>query len=188
MGITLHMKLKTSESNVLDLIEQLHSTVQDLPFEAVGHIVDLVGEQCFQHPSDSEELLVLKIHAVAKSIEEGEILRYLPERIIGFTIYPGKGCEILPVFLGYYPSLGSQWQSQSSCKTQFAASKGISHFVTCHTAIVSLLDKAASLNLLDESQDSPVVDETDFWQHRDLARLVQAGEFLSPLFNPRSLQ
>jgi hypothetical protein len=181
MGITIHFSLKTSQPNIRKLIEQLHSAAQDLSFEAVGEIIELVGEQCLHQPSDSEDLSIMKIKAVARTIEEGTIRQYQCDRIIGFTVYPGQGCEFLPVFLAHYPSFGRHWQSESSCKTQFAASLSLPHFITCHTAIISLLDKAAALNLLDESEESPVVDEAEFWQHRDIARLVQAVQFLSPL-------
>jgi hypothetical protein len=104
---------------------------------------------------------------------------------IGFTVNPGLGCEVLAIFLAHYPSLGGHWQSHSFCKTQFAASLSISHFINCHTAIISLLDKASALNLLDESQESPVVDEADFWQHRDVERLVQNARFLAQLLQTK---
>jgi hypothetical protein len=148
MGITIHFKLKTSETSeekVRALIEQLHSAAQDLSFAAVGEIIELVGEQCLHQPEDSEDLLIMKIQAVAKTIDEGKIREYQCDRIIGFTVYPGQGCEFLSIFLAHYPSLGNNWQSRSFCQTQFAASLSIPHFIICHTAIISLLDKASAL-------------------------------------------
>lgn len=78
----------------------------------------------------------------------------------------------MTVFLAHYPKLGENWQSESHCKTQFAIEVGIPHFVFCHTAIVSFLDQAAKIGLLDTAQDSPIIDEAEYWEQRNLKKLA----------------
>lgn len=173
MGITIHFNLRSPSATARQGIDQLQAITFDLPFDYVGEVVELVGEQCNYQSSDTEELLVLKIQAVAKRIEQGKLKKYQPDHIIGFTAVPGKGCEFLTVFLAYYPELGEDWQSESHCKTQFAIEAGgIPHFVLCHTAIISFLDQAAKVGLLDTTLDSPVTDEASYWKQRNLKKLA----------------
>lgn len=173
MGITISFSLRSPSANARQSIKQLQTIAQDLPFDYVGEVVELVGNQCNYQNNDSEELLVLKIQAVAKRIEQGKLQRYLPDHIIGFTVIPGKGCEFLTVFLAHYPELGADWHSESCCKTQFAIEAGgIAHFVLCHTAIISLLDQVAKIGLLDPTLDSPVRDEALYWEQRNLKKLA----------------
>jgi hypothetical protein len=177
MGITISFHLKSPFATVRQGINQLQAIAQDLPFDYVGKVVELVGEQCEYQDSDSEELLVLKIEAVAKRIEQGKLQKYKPAHLIGFTAIPGKGCEYLSVFLAHYPELGADWYCESYCKTQFAIEfGGIPHFVFCHTAIVTFLDRAAKMGLLDTTLDLPVIDEANYWKQRNLKELALTAQ------------
>lgn len=176
MGITISFRFNSPSATVWHGIDQLQAITQDLPFKYVGEVIELVGEQCNHQNSDNEELLVLKIQAVAKRIEQGKLQKYKPDHIIGFTVIPGEGCEFMTVFLAHYRELGENWQSESYCKTQFATEVGIPHFVFCHTAIVSFLDQAAKIGLLDTSLDSPVIDEAEYWEQRNLKKLASKAQ------------
>lgn len=75
MGTIISFHLKSPAATARQGIDQLQAIAQDLPFDYVGKVVELVGEECNYQNSDNEHLLVLKIQAVAKRIEQGAIVR-----------------------------------------------------------------------------------------------------------------
>ena len=63
------------------------------------------------------------------------------------------------------------WRWSSFCKTQYASNSecgGVQNFLRCHLSVVSLLDHARSLGILEG-----VSDEGDFWETRDVCALTQ---------------
>ena len=120
--------------------------------------------------------------------------RMLPaKRLVGFSCLPGEGCESLNLFVGSYPSstlvdcVGNQhgyqsgkrrlmmtkmrWLGSAFCKTQYASDPeagGVINFLRCHLLVIAALDaaKAAGFEVL-------VNDESGYWQHRNIPRLVR---------------
>ena len=120
--------------------------------------------------------------------------RMLPaKRLVGFTCLPGEGCEPLNLFVGAFPAstmvdcIGNQhgyqsekrrlmlpkthWLGSAFCKTQYASlpeAGGVTNFLRCHLLVIAALDaaKAAGFEVL-------VTDESGYWQHRSIPRLVR---------------
>jgi hypothetical protein len=120
--------------------------------------------------------------------------RMLPaKRLVGFTCLPGEGCEQLNLFVGAYPAstmvdcVGNQhgypsgkrrlmlpkshWLGSAFCKTQYASDPeagGVTNFLRCHLLVIAALDaaKTAGFEVL-------VTDESGYWQHRCIPRLVR---------------
>ena len=62
------------------------------------------------------------------------------------------------------------------CKTQYASVVSDDHLITCHTALVALLDHAIALGV-----DVEVLDETGYWESRDSAVLVESVHKMNQL-------
>ena len=120
--------------------------------------------------------------------------RMIPaKRLVGFTCLPGEGCEPLNLFVGSFPvstmvdCIGNQhgypsgkrrlmlpkshWLGSAFCKTQYASlpeAGGATNFLRCHLLVIAALDaaKAAGFEVL-------VTDESGYWQHRNIPRLVR---------------
>lgn len=113
--------------------------------------------------------------------------------MIGFTAIPGEGCEPINLFVGSYPTSimaaceGShpdypsgrrrlmldtplKWTGAAFCKTQYASIEagGITNFLRCHLVVIAALDAARDLGFHVE-----VSDESGYWQHRSIPRLVR---------------
>ena len=113
-----------------------------------------------------------------------------PDTITGVSVPPtegwmfiasiGEGCE--PLMLGFcrYPKFvstrngngggrkqlptgaGTGWHFQTSCKTQYASTRGWEHFRRCHVAIIELAAAAESLGATVR-----IDDEGGWWPGRD---------------------
>jgi hypothetical protein len=116
-----------------------------------------------------------------------------PIHIIGFSTWPGPGSEQANFGLCLFPGtaevplfrqgievwprrtrrvrtdLGGRWTWGSFCKTHYASNPecgGITNFIRCHLVVVSLLDLAKDLGLLED-----VHDEGEYWEKRDIEAL-----------------
>ena len=192
MGLTIHYKLKAggTAATTRKLVETLHQAAHDLPFEEVGDLVDLAGDQCNYDRRDKDDplrwLLIQSQGSVSLSHLPGESeyssRRVSPTRMIAFTAWPGEGCEESNFGLCQYPAeivdprhgkLKTKlagWHWSSFCKTQYASDPqcgGVPNFLRCHLAVVALLDRAKQLGCLDS-----VSDEGGFWEARNVAALV----------------
>ena len=195
MGLTIHYTLKGrgSEINARQLIHQLHQTAQDLPFQQLGQVVELSGDECdFNHRQPDDHLRWLLIQA-KESVEvepKGKnrdrkwrsYYHVIPSQIIAFTASPGEGCEESNFGLCLYPKTIrtergrlktklSGWRWSSFCKTQYASDPrcgGVPNFLRCHLTVIAMLDQATQLGCLEE-----VSDESGFWEQRDLPALVK---------------
>jgi hypothetical protein len=186
MGLTIHYKLTHAgnETSARNLIGQLHSAAQDLPFKELQDIVDLQGDACkFDNYDKESPLRWLLIQAdQTLKLDEHTYLGVPPTRILAFETWPGEGCEAANFGLCQYPATiehhGKQirtkpsgWRWSSFCKTQYASDPscgGVENFLRCHLLVIALLDKAKELGVLES-----VSDEGDFWEKRDIKALVE---------------
>lgn len=196
MGLTIHWTLKapvkTPYSLVEEKIKKIRERCLDLPFEEVGEIIHLQGEECDYQKNTDRKLLWFLIHCSENTQEYvGEkniIVSVSPKEIIGFSAWPGPGCESMDIFLCKYPRFVKYectdksksikiptrkfgWQGQSFCKTQYANDPergGIYNFLRCHLSVIRILDQANELEILQE-----VTDESGYWKHRNVEKLIE---------------
>ena len=186
MGLTIHYSLhaRGGDAPARRLIQALHQAAQDLPFQHLGPIVDLSGDQCgFDHRGQDDPLRWLLIQACGSvDLEPNCSIRVAPRRLLAFTAWPGEGCESSNIGLCLYPATVdwqgrtlqtklSGWRWNSFCKTNYASNPacgGLPHFLQCHLTVIALLDVARKLGCL-----AKVDDEGGFWEKRDLPALAE---------------
>ena len=196
MGLTIHYQVATTgdEAHARKLVQQLRQAALDLPFQRVGEIIELRGDQCDwkQRPDDDPYrwLLIQAGTHIALPVEPWEkrqgVTRHLdvrPLHVIAFETEPGDGCEAANFGLCQYPGEVSDpgfgrhktklmgWSWRSFCKTHYASDPrcgGLPNFLRCHLGVVALLDEAKNLGIL-----GTVSDEGDFWETRSLERLTK---------------
>src|SRR5262245_39353021 len=107
MGLTIHYSLTTKltdTSSIRALVETLRSHAQDLPLQEVDELIELEGEDCLlDRKRQDDPHKWFKIQA-GKYLESGKRHYHVdPEHTIGFSTWPGEGCE--PANFGFcrYP-------------------------------------------------------------------------------------
>lgn len=197
MGLTIHYQLRTrltEPREVRNLVESLRQFARDLPFKEVGELLEFTDKDAdYAHSCREDEHRWFKIQA-GQYVEAGnDHCHVTPLHIIGFSTWPGEGCE--PANFGFcrYPASievpvaeGRKrrlitgldgWRWGSFCKTQYASDPkagGIPNFLRCHLSVVKLLDFIRRTELVEVE----VNDEGEYWQHRDIARLArEVGEW-----------
>ena len=194
MGLTIHYSLKSegADTHAKKVVQMLHQTAQDLPFEEVGEIIDLSAAECdIDRRGQDDPLRWLQIQAgknvelTASKSEKQESSRWMrvqPERLIAFGTWPGEGCEEANFGLCTFPASVqtdagqvatnlSGWRWGAFCKSQYSSNPacgGVPNFLRCHLSIIALLDKAKELGCLDH-----VDDEGGYWESRNLPALVE---------------
>lgn len=109
MGLTINYSLSSSAKNAHRLVEQMRQLALDLPFESVGEIVSLEGDDCdfeTQRGRVDEDRLWLLIQAtqhVRLPWSERISVSVKPSRIIAFSTWPGPGSEAANFGLCQYP-------------------------------------------------------------------------------------
>jgi len=190
MGLTIHYSLRSttrSGEEARGLVEQLRQRALELPFERVGEIIDLSGDDCdFGKAVDGGHRWLLV--QASRSVERGDRIYSVPPiRLIAFPTLPGKGSESANFGLCRYPrtipdpsergakqirtGVSSGWFWSSFCKTQYASNPSagsVENFLRCHLSVVRLLDYAAELDILHE-----VHDEGEYWDRRDVEALAK---------------
>lgn len=190
MALTVHYELKKRNCRSRDAafatVAALRERALNLPFDHVGEIVELSGDECNpdSHPS-SGDLFLLALCGRAPDPK----LHTLPVRachVVAFSTVPGPGSDPACFGLARYPQTITLekgryrgvarktslkgWLWMDFCKTQYAANPeygGLGNFLRCHLTVVQMLDAARELGLLRE-----VCDESGFWEHRDVNRLI----------------
>lgn len=182
MGLTIHYKLESNSpdyDHAQELVQDLHRAASDLPIAKVGQIMEFAGGD----PDNVDPAYRwLMVQANQILFREDQVAFVAPLHVIAFTTDPGPGCESANFGLCRYPATVEQkgqtiptgldhWHWQSFCKTQYASNPedgGLENFLNCHLTLVRLLDRAKELNMLSE-----VNDESGFWEHRDIPKLVE---------------
>jgi hypothetical protein len=188
MGLTIHYELiAKTDSQARRFLRALHTAALDLPFHQVGEIKTFEGEAANFENCDKENpdrwFLIQADGDVALGKGKGGFESWKsvsPESVIGFSTWPGHGCEEanfgfskFPGFIEYdgrriRTKLGG-WRWSSFCKTQYTSDPsvgGLPHFLRCHLAVVALLDRAKELGCLQR-----VKDEGGFWEKRSVEAL-----------------
>ena len=197
MGLTIHYGLRSttrSPKQAREQITRLRGRALDLPFEQVDDIVEFSGSECdfenCEQDSPHRWLLIQAGQYIERPAERGSYsYKVAPTHLIAFETLPGNGCEAANFGLCRYPShieiddperpwqqqrlrTGlSGWSWSSFCKTQYASNPecgGVQHFLRCHLSVISMLDHARSLGILED-----VSDEGGFWEGRDVQALAQ---------------
>lgn len=192
MGLTIHYALemqKGGPERARRLLNQLRERARRLPFQEVGALVELAGEEAhFENHRRGDPQTWLLIQAEESVVEQPYHYRVKPQRVIAFSTIPGEGSEPANFGLALYPKsilvdegrmrarrrlrTGlTGWSWSSFCKTQYASNPecgGVENFLRCHLAVVALLDGAAELGLL-----RGVNDEGHFWENRDVRALAR---------------
>lgn len=184
MGLTIHysLQLNGSVDAARHAVNQLHGRATELRFESVSPILDLRGDDCdFERCEDNDPNRWMLIQA--RQLLTPGWVEVRPKHVIGFSAWPGEGCEPANIGLCRYPSTvidqnGQKrptklqgWNWTSFCKTQFASNPSlgdVANFVRCHLAVIDLIDAAKSLGILSE-----VTDEGGFYDGRDVEALVR---------------
>ena len=197
MGLTIHYRLQTHLTDpreVHNLVESLRQFARDLPLKEVSELLEFTDKDAdYEQDSRDDEHRWFKIQAAQYVELERSHVSVKPAHIIGFSTWPGEGCE--PANFGFcrYPksievaaAAGRKrrlptglegWRWGSFCKTQYASDAklgGTAHFLRCHLLVVKLLDFIRHTEMIDVA----VSDEGGYWEHRDLAKLAQeVGEW-----------
>ena len=197
MGLTIHWSLKSktrSPKQAREQIAWLRGRALDLPFEQVDDIVELSGSECdfenCEQDSPHRWLLIQAGQYIERPADGGSYsYKIAPVHLIAFETLPGDGCEAANFGLCKYPAqievndpvrpgqrqrirTGlSGWKWSSFCKTQYASNSecgGVQNFLRCHLSVVSMIDHARSLGILED-----VSDEGSFWEQRDVQALAR---------------
>jgi hypothetical protein len=212
MGLTIHYGLslpsRTTAVAAKGKLVALRQACLDLPFKEVGELVELKGDECNFEKRDREDPLRwfliqsdttvhFKYDPSGKPVavpgwQDGSYGRsVLPEQIVGFSTWPGDGCEEANVGLCRFPKTvmvqnkrigkthrlklaeGDRWTWSSFCKTQYANENGLENFLRCHLTVIAMLDAAKRLGF-----EVTVNDEGHYWERRDVHALVrEIGEW-----------
>lgn len=175
MGLTIHYSLglphNATVGTATKRLGELRSHALTLGLAEVSELRHFEGEACNYelyrdegHP-DHEWFWFL--------IQAGG--RETPTEVIGFRTWPGDGCEEANFGLAKFRS-SKNWGWSSFCKTQYANDPeygGVAHFLKCHLAVISMLNRAKELRLL-----KSIHDEGEFWEKRSVEELIkEIGEW-----------
>ena len=208
MGLTIHYTMslpsKTTVAGVRQKLSALRQACLDLPFQQVSELLEFHGEDCNpdrldrNHPlrwflCQADSHIYFQIARSGKptavpNLQDGCYTRtVLPTQVIGFSTWPGEGCEEANVGLSHFPKTvivpnkqtgknhrlpvedGGGWKWHSFCKTQFANENGVEHFLRCHLLVIAMLDTAKRIGFA-----VTVNDESDYFEKRDVHELVKA--------------
>ncbi len=210
MGLTIHYSLHSSTrspAKVRDLIVQLHSRALDLPFENVGDVVELKGDECDFESRDQNDphrwLLVQASQYICHPARDGGNQSHTvsPTHLIAFDTYPGPGCESANFGLCRYPAMIEVKEEERFVRGEGLARprkrirtglRGWQWSSFCKTQYASNPDCGGVQNflrchlaitkMLDHAESfgmlEDVSDEGDFWEKRDIKALAkEVGEW-----------
>jgi hypothetical protein len=117
VGLTIHNKLKLTGKDPRKVIAKVRQLALDLPFEEVGELLHLRGQECDCEarrtelkgtgPDRDETLFWFLIQSRRSVALPWNKRRYsvdvAPKEIVGFTLWPGPGCEASNIGLCRYP-------------------------------------------------------------------------------------
>ena len=185
MGLTIHYEFQTRNLNVTaarELLDNLRRAALHLPFQFVGSgLEEFTGAEC-ANEDPNDDLRWLKVQATRYLARDENYYAIQPTHILALVTSPGKGSEPAIFGLCRYPetitvegvSVTTQlqgWSWAGACKTQYASNPalgGIHNFLRCHLSVISLLDSAHRLGLVNK-----ISDESGYWERRDRQELTR---------------
>lgn len=179
MGLTIHWDLRapadSMAGDVRKIVESLRQRALDLPFGEVSDIIERTGDIADANKANEDDplswFLIQATENIIRKVPGGrKYISVIPQHIIGVSLWPGKGCEEMNLFLCKYPRR-KYWQGNSFCKTQYASNPecgGVPNFLRCHMSAIAVLDEAKRLGVLKRMND-----ESDFWKKRDVKALIE---------------
>ena len=180
MGLHLNFELRlpatTSREEITQKLQILREHASRLPVYAVSEMYS--GDRAPAEDDENADRLELLFH------EWASVIAHYPDdhpdhdmigderSAVGFIVAPGRGCEVAP--FGFYrrrheSGTREEWHWHTCCKTQYASVVSDDHLVACHTALVSILDRAMEIGI-----DVIVRDETGYWPSRDVTVLIES--------------
>jgi len=103
MGLTIHYDLQThltALDDIRELVESLRQVARGLPFKEVSELLEFQGEDAdYEQGAKEDEHRWLKIQA--RNYDQYTVK---PLHIIGFSTWPGEGCESANFGFCKYPS------------------------------------------------------------------------------------
>jgi hypothetical protein len=178
MGLAISYSLNLNSASISQAREkvvELYEFASDLPFLEIGEIIELEGADCLIQQSDPHVALKVCTLTLEEIIQN---LRNSTEEtncsyLIGFRVFPGNGCG--QALFGLNTAMASgdnrDWNWKAFCKTQYANNPdygGINNFLKCHLLVITMLEKASSLGIVDY-----VSDPSGYWENRDVEALVK---------------
>ena len=177
MGLTLHYQFQLNSASIDQAREKIIALRQialTLPFQDVGELVEIEGEECKFDPDKTDDRnSYLKLMS-------SKIVKIAPDtfssldaiHIIAFKTRVGEGCEPAAFGLAIYspPEELNDWSWISFCKTQYASNPdygGVENFLKCHLMLIKMLLETERLGIL-----SDVLDEGNYWETRQLEELL----------------
>jgi len=167
MGLTIHYSLRSSartQSEAGKQVEAMRQLALDLPFEAVGDVIqlgrrELKAIEATRGPNPSPLLWFAIQSGCYVDLSGGRSVRVEPSIVEGFAVEVGPGCEPMNLGLCRYPATvtvdhrrypvnrpGYSWDS--FCKTQYASDPecgGAANFVRCHVSAITLLERIGEI-------------------------------------------
>ena len=135
MGLTIHYKLQAKHDDakvVEQTVHQMRQLALDLPFEEVGEIINLAGEQCntearrkeLQNGDEKKESLFWLLIQAGQHVDcpwNKRISRTVnPTHVIAFDTWPGPGSEAANFGLCLYPA-EIEWEYKPEDDQRFQA-------------------------------------------------------------------
>src|ERR1039457_4961407 len=138
MGLTIHYDLALPAKTLLPDVRQklgaLRQTCLDLPFKEVGEPIEFKGEECDWNKRDQEDplrwfLIQSDTTVHFKYDRSGKPVRVdgwrdgshgrsvLPDHIVGFSTWPGDGCEEANIGLCRFPrttTIPNRWTGKEN--------------------------------------------------------------------------
>jgi hypothetical protein len=130
MGLTVHYSLKSKQDDATQTVHKMRQLALDLPFEEVGEIVDIEGQQCdtearrkeLQNGDEKNESQFWLMIQAGKSVQcpwNKRLSRTVnPTRIIAFNAWPGPGSEPANIGLCLYPA-EVEWEYKTEDDQRF---------------------------------------------------------------------
>jgi hypothetical protein len=216
MGLSICAKLKfgspdkeTTPEDALSAVQQLHQEAFRLPFKSISPaLAHVQGLEFYTYLSNEPAMSFLSDLLIEVHTDNNTTIKIAPMIAVFFGVWPGEWCAPTMFGLAKYPDkiplpfadrvlsakYPGTWMWRTACKTQYASNVSEQHFLSCHTSLCKLLDKAKSLGF-----DVIVHDDGGYWESRDTQKLTQelakrneeaaiATRVLTDIFGPDNIQ
>ena len=182
MGLTVHYKLRLVHGTARQaraIIKKLHRKALSLPFARVTDFAEYSNRGGYLRDLPDWFRAEIEFWALPR---RGLVI--VPQRVFGFLVVPGRGCESATFGLLQYPKVFARaggrrvptrlsgWRWQAFCKTEYASNPrygGVANFLRSHVALIALLDEAAKIGL-----KTKILDEGGYATGRDVGQLALA--------------